>query len=293
MSATITPVKRRSSILLGIITAHHPSRWWYRTGARNTFLHGSKLDHVYVFGNPPVPDWPVKREEDEMWVDCDDRKEFMYYKVQALCRYALDAGYQFLFRCCDDTAIYPDRLANAGLESFDYAGNMPCKFSLGGTFKTWFRVYDYMHGGCGIWLSRKAMQMIIDDKLESVECDMPAKIDVGFGLTTSGHRFWYDDFRIGEVLKGLLPWDSPVRDQPVLAYQKNGISVFEDEMLFFEDDNSRALAVHDPGVVKRNEDKFSSLQRQIRHRNIAQAMAAARVPAAEIAQVVAETEVSK
>jgi hypothetical protein len=286
MSVTTMP-KRHSSILIGIITAHHPSRWWYRVGARNTFLRGSKLDHIYVFGNPPLPDWPVQREEDEMWVDCDDRKDYMYYKVQALCRYALDAGYQFLFRACDDTAIYPDRLMNAGLESFDYAGNMPCKFSLGGTYKVWFGSgYSYMHGGCGIWLSRKAMQMIVDDKLESVECDMPARVDVGFGLMAPGHKIWYDDLRIGEVLKGLLPWDSPLRSDPVLAYQKNNISVFEDEMLFFEDDNSRPVAVHDPGVVKKNNAEFASLQRQIRHRNIAQAMAAARVPAQQIEKVI-------
>jgi hypothetical protein len=291
MSPVAAMPKKRSSILIGIITAHHPSRWWYRVGARNTFLRGSKLDHIYVFGNPPLPNWIAKPEPDELWVDCDDRKEYMYYKVQALCRYALDAGYQYLFRACDDTLIHVDRLIGAGLESFDYAGQMPCKFSLGGTFKTWFKGgYDYMHGGTGIWLSRKAMQMIADDKLESVVCDMPAKSDVGFGLAAPGHKVWWDDFRIGEVLKGLLPWDSPDRDNPVVAYQKNNISIFEDEMLFFEDDSSRPIAVHDPGVVKKNSDEFASLQRQIRHRNIAAAMAAARVPKEQIDGVVAGNE---
>jgi hypothetical protein len=287
MSLTTTPTKRRSTILLGLITAHHPSRWWYRVGARQTFLRGSKLDHVYVFGNPPVSGWPVEREADELWVDCDDRKEYMYYKVQALCRYALDNGYSYLFRACDDTLIHVDRLTSAGLESFDYAGNMPCKFSLGGTFKTWFKGgFDFLHGGCGIWLSRKAMQMIVDDRLESVVCDMPDKVDVGFGLTTAGHKIWYDDLRIGEVLKGLLPWDSPLRDNPVIAYQKNGISIFEDEQLFVDDDPSRPITVHDPGVTKKSGGRFDSLQRQIRHRNIAQAMKAARVPAEQIGEVV-------
>ncbi len=276
----------RSSILLGIITAHHPSRWWYRVGARQTFLKTSALDHIYVFGRPPVPDWPVEPEPDELWADCDDRKEHMYYKVQALCRYALDAGYPYLFRCCDDTQLFPDRIASANLEAFDYAGQMPCKFSIGGTFKTWFKGgFDFMHGGCGIWLSRKAMQMIADDKLESVVCDMPAMVDVGFGLTTPGHKVWFDDLRIGEVLKGLLPWDSPIRNEPVLAYQKNGISVFEDSDLFYESDPSRPLAIHDPGVTKKVGGRFDSLQRQIRHRNIAAAMKAARVPDVEIEEV--------
>ena len=287
LSAPTLPARRRSSIFLGIITAHHPSRWWYRVGARQTFLKNSALDHIYVYGRPPLPDWIVEPEPDELWVDCDDRKEHMYYKVQALCRYALDNGYKYLFRACDDTQLFPDRIAAAGLEAFDYAGNMPCKFSLGGTFKIWFKGgFDYMHGGTGIWLSRKAMQRIVDDKMESVVCDMPEKVDVGFGLTAPGHKIWWDDLRIGEVLKGLLPWDSPVRDQPVLAYQQSGIEVFEDEMQFFESDPSRALAVHDPGVTKKDAAaRFSSLQRQVRHRNIAAAMKAARVPAEEIPNV--------
>jgi hypothetical protein len=291
LHAPTSPARQRSSILLGIVTAHHPSRWWYRVGARQTFLRQSKLDHVYVFGRPPLPDWSILAppEPDELWVDCDDRKEWMYHKVQALCQYALDQGYSYLFRVCDDTQLFTERLAEAGLEPFDYAGQMPCKFSLGGTFKTWFRIYDYMHGGTGIWLSRKAMQMIVDDKLESVVCDMPDRVDVGFGLSTVGHKVWWDDFRIGEVLKGLLPWDSPVRDQPVLAYQQNGISVFEDSDLFYESDPSRCLSVHDPGVSKKDTSgRFSGLLRQVRHRNIAQAMRAARVPEAEVAAVVEE-----
>jgi hypothetical protein len=286
LSAPTVPARRRSNILLGIITAHHPSRWWYRVGARQTFLSSSALDHVYVFGRAPLPNWVAQPEPDELWVDCDDRKEWMYHKVQALCKYALDAGYSYLFRVCDDTQLFPDRIAKAGLESFDYAGQMPCKFSLGGTFKTWFRGgFDFMHGGTGIWLSRKAMQMIVDDRMDSCVCDMPAQVDVGFGLTTAGHKVWWDDLRVGEVLKGMLPWDSPVRNEPVLAYQRNGIQVFEDSDLFYESDPSRPLAIHDPGVSKNNGGRLDGLKRQIRHRNIAQAMAAARVPAAEIAEV--------
>ena len=273
-----------SRILIGILTAHHPSRWYYRNAARQSYLKGSDLDHLFVFGRPPVPGWPVERQEDELWVDCDDRKEYMVYKNQALFRYALDHGYDYCFRACDDTFLFPDRIIHAGLEPFDYAGQMPCKFSLGGTFKAWFGgSFSYMHGGTGIWLSRKAMEMLVADKLDSIECDMPEKVDVGFGLTTIGHRIWWDDLWIGEVLKGRLPWDSPLRADPVTAYQRNGIAVFEDEMLFDNSDPGRPLAIHDPGIHKINSKEMDNLMEQIKRRNVeaAEARRAQEVPHAD------------
>lgn len=264
-----------SKILLGILTAHHPSRWWYRTAARQNYLKGSELDHLFVFGRAPVSDWPVEQQEDELWADCDDRKEFMVYKNQALFRYALDHGYDYCLRACDDTFLFPDRIVKAGLEPFDYSGQMPCKFSLGGTFKVWMGgPYSYMHGGAGIWLSRKAMQMLVDDRLDSIECDMPEKVDVGMGLITVGHKIWWDDLWIGEVLKGRLPWDSPLRANPVEAYHRNGITVFEDEMMFDNSDPMRPIAIHDPGVHKINSKEMDELVEQVKKRNVAMAQMA-------------------
>ena len=261
-------------ILIGILTAHHPSRWGYRANARRTFLRGSELDHLFVFGRPPVPDWPYEQEEDELWIDCDDRKEYMVYKDQALFRYALDHGYDFCFRACDDTLLFPERIVSAGLEGYDYGGQMPCKLSLGGAFKIWFGGgYDYMHGGCGIWLSRKAMEMLIADKLDSIECDMPAKVDVGMGLMAEGHKIWWDDLWIGEVLKGRLSWDSPLRRDPLAAYMRNGISVFEDEQLFLNPDPQRPISIHDPDVHKINSEAMDGMVEEIKRRNVAMAQA--------------------
>jgi len=263
-----------SRILIGILSAHHPSRWWYRSNARRTFLKGSDLNHLFVLGQPPVSDWPYEREEDELWVDCDDRKEYMVYKDQALFQYALDNGYTHVLRCCDDTFLFPDRIIKAGLESYDYGGQMPCKFSLGGAFKVWFGgPFSYMHGGCGIWLSRKAMKMLVADRLDSIECDMPEQVDVGMGLKTKGHRIWWDDLWIGEVLKGRLHWDSPLRNDPLSAYTRMGISIFEDEQLFSNPDPERCLTLHDPGVHKINSREMDGLMEQIKRRNIQQAQA--------------------
>jgi hypothetical protein len=49
------------------------------------------------------------------------------------------------------------------------------------------------------------------------------------------------------------------------------------------------LTIHDPGVIKEN-PQMETVKRQIRHRNIAAAMAAARVPKEQIDGVVAGNE---
>lgn len=254
-------------ILLGFLTAHHPSRWWYRVGARASFLRGCPLPYVFVYGRPPVAGWPIARLPDELWCDLPDDRQHMILKNQALCRYALNLGYDFLFRCCDDTLVHPERLIGAGLEAYDYAGQMPCKITLGGMVKIWMRYFDYMHGGTGIWLSRKAMQMIAGAKFESMVCDMPAEVELGFGLKGKGHNVWWDDLAIGEILKGRLAWDDPIRNVPADAYTRNGISVFEDEMLFWNPDPSRAISEHDPGVVKPTAPWIAELLETVKRRN--------------------------
>ena len=257
----------QNKILLGFLTAHHPSRWWYRVGARGSFLRDSPLDHVFVFGRPPVSDWPIEQLPDELWADCDDRKEWMIHKTQALCQHALDNGYDFCFRCCDDTFVHVDRLIKADLSPYDYGGQMPCKISIGGVVKIWMRYFDYMHGGTGIWLSRKAMQMIVDAKFDSMVCDMPKVVDIGFGLKGAGHEIWWDDLAIGEILKGRLPWDSPLRSVPADAYAANGIQIFEDELVFLNPDPSRAISEHDPGVAKPSSPWITDLMEQVKRLN--------------------------
>lgn len=257
-----------SKILIGLLSAHHPSRWGYRDRARQNFLKDSPLDHVFVLGHTPE-NWPYPIKDDELLADCPDEKEYMPLKNQALFRYALDRGYDYCFRCCDDTWVHVDRLIKAGLEPFDYAGQVPCKFSLGGTFKVWMRYLDYMHGGCGIWLSRKAMEMLVADKWKGPDWvkTMPERIDVGMGIMYSRFETFWDDHWIGEVLKGNLDWNDPLRANPVTAYLANGINVFEDDMLFYNDEPMRAISIHDPGVHKPNAQDMDDLMEQFKKMN--------------------------
>lgn len=279
----------QSKILLVFLTAYHPSRWHYRQVLLAQCLKNSPIPYKFVFGDEPFPGDRQRcgiADDDIIHAPGSDEKKFLHLKVQAACRFALDNGYSYLMRCTDDCWVYPDRILKAGLENFDLAGSFSCKFSLGGTFKTWLKYLNYAHGGCGIWLSRKAMEMIVAAKWDEHYLDSwPSQIDLGFGISYPRMPWLWDDHFIGEVLQGNLAYDDPLRSQPMMTYSANGISVFDDQMLFWDDEPSRPLTIHDPGVHKPNSGAMNTVERQIRHRNIATAMRAARVPEKEIAEV--------
>jgi hypothetical protein len=258
-------------VVAAILTAHHPSRWHYRQIARAQFLVDSPIPYKFVFGDAVHEgDWERTglRDEEILHSPGSDMKTHLHLKNQAACRWALDQGASYLWRAMDDTWFWPDRLLKAGLESFSYAGLFPCKLQLGGVFKTPMRYFDFFHGGVGIWLSRKAMEMIVAATWrEDYFAAWPKTLDIGFGLhLPTPDRLW-DDFWLGEVLKGELAWDDPLRMQPVEVYGANGISIFEDDQLFTNDNPDRVLSIHDPGVVKKNDSRFDDLMQEVRNRN--------------------------
>jgi hypothetical protein len=275
-------------VVAAILTAHHPSRYHYRQVAKQSFLKDSPIPYKFVFGDAPREgDWDHTglRDEEILHTSGSDLKTHLHLKDQAACRWALDLGAQFLWRAMCDTWFWPDRILKAGLQAFDYCGNWPCTLRLGGAFKVAMPYYDFFHGGTGIWLSRKSMQRIVDATWrEDYLADWPNQLEIGFGLRAPKLDYPWDDFWVGEVIRGQLAWNDPLRTQPLESYNAAGLNIFEDCQLFVDDNPERALSIHDPGVVKIN-NRFASLERQIRHRNIAAAMAAARVPAEEVPSV--------
>jgi hypothetical protein len=271
----------QSKILLGFVTAHDPSRWHYRQILREQCLKNSSLPYKFVLGDPAhESDWSKTglRNDEVLRSPGSDLKTYLHLKDQALFRYALDNGFDFCFRGCCDTWVYPDRIAGAGLEAFDYAGHFPCRLKLSGTFSLPFAYWNYCHGGCGIWLSRKAMERIASTEWDEHYLDLwPAELNIGFGLTLPKPGWFWEDHFLGEVLQGNLSWDHPLRHDPWVAYAAQGINVLDDDQLFFNHDPSRPLAIHDPGRVKPNSDRFDDLMRQIKQRNMAQAEAARQV----------------
>ena len=78
-------------------------------------------------------------------------------KVQAICKWALERKYDFLFKADVDTFIWIDRLMASGFEQHDYSGwtsewKMPAET-------------NYCSGGAGYWLSKKAMKIVAEAAL--------------------------------------------------------------------------------------------------------------------------------
>jgi hypothetical protein len=271
-----------NKIVAAILTAHHPSRYHYRQIALAQFLVDSPIPYKFVFGDEVHDgDWKRTGVPDSAVLHAagSDDKRYLHLKDQAACRWALSEGADALWRCMDDTWWWPDRILNAGLEAYDVCGNWPCRLRIGGTFSVPFCYYSAPHGGCGIWLSRKAMEMIVAAEWDEHYYDSwPDELDIGHGLSLPKPEWPWDDLWLGEVLQGQLAWDDPLRRDPWMPYFAQGLKLYADEDLFQNPDPERPLSLHDPGRVKKNDDRFDDLMRQIKRRNVAQAEAARKEP---------------
>ena len=141
----------------------------YFLGLVDDLTEWDSTDVVYINS----PDGPVWQGPHRTWV--------LNRKTEALVRYALTRGYDYVFKCDDDTWVHVDRLLDSGFEEHDYAGSMDrhYDFALG-------RSYEWAQGGAGYWLSRRAMEVVAANGL---------------------HRARAEDFAVGQLLaaNGIRP----------------------------------------------------------------------------------------
>jgi hypothetical protein len=112
------------------------------TWARDTAAFRNHVDFRFFYGDPFVG----VAEMDEVVLPCPDDYEHLPHKTIEICRWALEQGYDFLLKCDDDSYVWVDRLVRELMGSkFDYAGYLN---------------HNVCSGGCGYWLSRKAMALV-------------------------------------------------------------------------------------------------------------------------------------
>jgi hypothetical protein len=113
--------------------------WWRDCKAYAT------LDAKFFYGRLPAG---MQRtpEEDEVFLQVEDDYEHLPHKTVAICKWAREHNYDFVFLCDDDTGVYVDRLMiEVQSLPFDYAGHIN-----GGSCS----------GGCGYFLSRRGMEAV-------------------------------------------------------------------------------------------------------------------------------------
>lgn len=133
-------------ILIAILSCH--SLRYCEQAVRDTWVPEIPpgVDYKFFLGNPEV-----SLESDEVHLNVDDSFHGVSEKTVALYRWALSQGYDYTFKADLDTLIRPQLLLQSGFEMHDYTGGQNV---------------DFASGGAGYWVSRKAMQYIVDGTYE-------------------------------------------------------------------------------------------------------------------------------
>jgi hypothetical protein len=110
---------------------------------------------------------------DEERVDVPDGQPWLPEKVQEMRKWALEHGYEFMFKADRDTYLSPRRLIASGFEKFDYVGHFPMHPQEGfipvvGDCRGF---YTYASGGCGYWQSKRAMEAMLAAPLDEKRLD--------------------------------------------------------------------------------------------------------------------------
>jgi hypothetical protein len=104
--------------LIGIINCH--ARPAYQQAVRDTWLPLLPAGVDYRFFLGPSERTP---KDDEVFLECDDSYQGLPSKVQAMCRWALDHGYDFGAKLDDDVILLPKKFLASGFEQHDFTGH--------------------------------------------------------------------------------------------------------------------------------------------------------------------------
>src|SRR5215469_13701374 len=107
-----------------VIELRHQMRAWENWGLR--------FDWKIVFGDPKSQSdsnrWipmDLGLEDNILFVECDDTRPWLALKNQELFKYALLHDYDFVFRACDDSVVFPHRLLQHTIAfEHDYFGKI-------------------------------------------------------------------------------------------------------------------------------------------------------------------------
>jgi hypothetical protein len=163
-------------VLIGILTCKRDRE--YEQLIRDTWLRRCSVDYGFFLGQERTP----AKATDEVILNCPDGRGIRdaVPKTKALIQYAWDNNYDYLFKCDIDTYVHVPRLLSSGFEKYDWSG------------------YGQPYGGSGYWLSRKAMQPLLDKEIIS-ECEdwWVAEHLIAAGFTPHQDARYHSKTRLG------------------------------------------------------------------------------------------------
>jgi hypothetical protein len=96
-------------------------------------------------------------EADEVELHVDDSYAALSLKTQLICGWALEKGFDWVFKCDNDTLVNPREFPGIYLPYYDYVGGENADVNVPGFPPE--RI-EFASGGAGYFLSRKAMMLV-------------------------------------------------------------------------------------------------------------------------------------
>ena len=180
--------------LIAVVTCHAGKYRERANAQRETWVKtvpGSPFDLKFFLGTPPTPD--IVPQPDEVFLPVDDGYHGMPAKVQAMCKWAFDAGYDYVFKTDDDCYISIANLLAAPHAPHDYVGRF--RGPSGGY------PADYA-SGFGYHLSRRAMEVVASAPLNG---DWAEDRYVATVLAAAGIQGWTDTQHYVACYPGVVP----------------------------------------------------------------------------------------
>ena len=148
------------------------STWW-----NDIKPFGDYVDAKFFYGIAPMG-MVRKPLPDEVFLNIPDDYEHLPLKMHAIYKWALQHGYDYVFKADDDGYLYVDRLMRVEFEKWDQMGFSNCAHGLAQSCGC------YVTGGAGYFLSKRALQAVTSTPLNAV----------------SPHK-WAEDWQTGQVLR--------------------------------------------------------------------------------------------
>lgn len=135
-------------ILIAIVTCHTRLDW--ANLVRHTWVPlVPKSSDVRFFCGRGAPRVTMN---DEVILECDDSYQGLPDKVQSIVRWTLERDYDFMLKCDDDVVINPTAILASDFTKFDFTGHACAE-------------NNQVPWGFNYWLSRKAMEIMVDQAL--------------------------------------------------------------------------------------------------------------------------------
>lgn len=124
-------------------------------------------------------------------LECWDDYGHLCWKMKEMLEWARERGYDYVFKCDDDTFVVPQRLLSSGFDLHDFVGwQWPGR--------------PFPYGGPGYWLSRRMIDAVLEHglPLEGMEDVMVGKAAVEAGIPLFHDPRYVSGLTSDDVLPG-------------------------------------------------------------------------------------------